>query len=297
MDAVYAPLDEGIRGKLRGGGFTLYGLLQESSDLLSSRYFWRNDLNKYDYIIVAHIWWQGDLLRWLLTRVSPKKIVILDGDDGQRIFPFNKSSLLRYGDLILPLSSISYFKREATGEAALYRLDFPSFFSGSLPRNIYPLHFSIPDEKISKIDQPRTKKFTQHIVDNELVDFLGKKGEKVSTKHCYFSEEDYYNDLRVSNFGVTKKRAGWDCLRHYELAANGCILCFRNLDQKPVHCAPLALNEKNSISYSSVEDLLKKIERLDEGQIDQLRINTFEWVKKQSTVERAKQFLGILRGI
>ena len=36
-----------------------------------------------------------------------------------------------------------------------------------------------------------------------------------------------------SRFGVTTKKSGWDCMRHYELAASGCVPCFRDLEEKP----------------------------------------------------------------
>jgi hypothetical protein len=37
-----------------------------------------------------------------------------------------------------------------------------------------------------------------------------------------------------ARFAYTQKKGGWDCLRHYEIMANGCIPIFRGLDQCPV---------------------------------------------------------------
>ena len=34
-------------------------------------------------------------------------------------------------------------------------------------------------------------------------------------------------------FAYTNKKGGWDCLRHYEILANGCIPIFKNLDNSP----------------------------------------------------------------
>ena len=39
--------------------------------------------------------------------------------------------------------------------------------------------------------------------------------------YIYNTEKEYYNDYAESRFGVTLKKAGWDCLRHYEIIAAG----------------------------------------------------------------------------
>ncbi len=49
--------------------------------------------------------------------------------------------------------------------------------------------------------------------------------------YIYDTEESYYQDYQRSYFGVTSKKAGWDCLRHYEILGNGCIPYFVDLDQ------------------------------------------------------------------
>ncbi|MFM6082923.1 MAG: glycosyltransferase family 1 protein, partial [Dolichospermum sp.] len=82
-----------------------------------------------------------------------------------------------------------------------------------------------------------------------------------------------------------------DCLRHYELAANGCILCFRDIDQKPDTCAPHGLNESNCIIYNSYEDLMNKIHSLSPQKYLQLQHLTYDWIKNNSTIARAKLFL------
>jgi len=43
----------------------------------------------------------------------------------------------------------------------------------------------------------------------------------------------YYNEYRRSRFAVTRKKGGWDCMRHYEILANGCIPIFENLEACP----------------------------------------------------------------
>ena len=43
----------------------------------------------------------------------------------------------------------------------------------------------------------------------------------------------YYNEYRRSRFAATRKKGGWDCMRHYEILANGCIPIFENLEACP----------------------------------------------------------------
>lgn len=46
-------------------------------------------------------------------------------------------------------------------------------------------------------------------------------------------EEAYYRQYREARFGLTWKKGGWDCLRHYEILANGAIPVFRGLRDCP----------------------------------------------------------------
>jgi hypothetical protein len=46
-------------------------------------------------------------------------------------------------------------------------------------------------------------------------------------------EQEYYQQYRDARFAFTRKKRGWDCLRHYEILASGCIPVFRDLDSCP----------------------------------------------------------------
>lgn len=85
---------------------------------------------------------------------------------------------------------------------------------------VYPISFSIPEEKISQRVPEKTKRFA-HIVPGD------------PSTYIFQDETTYYADYQQSIFGRTQKKAGWDCLRHYEILANGCIPWFRDLDRCP----------------------------------------------------------------
>ena len=46
-------------------------------------------------------------------------------------------------------------------------------------------------------------------------------------------EAEYFDDYSRSYFGFTRRKAGWDCMRHYEIIAAGAIPYFVNLSQVP----------------------------------------------------------------
>lgn len=85
---------------------------------------------------------------------------------------------------------------------------------------IYPISFSIPESKI--VDSvPEKRKTFAHIVPND------------PSTYIFTDEASYYNDYQSSVFGLTCKKAGWDCMRHYEILANGCIPFFTDLETCP----------------------------------------------------------------
>jgi hypothetical protein len=102
----------------------------------------------------------------------------------------------------------------------------------------FPITFSIPKEKIV-LEIPDKKKFISNIIPG------------LKETYIYDDEKDYYNEYKQSIFARTCKKAGWDCLRHYEILANGCIPVFDDLENCP----------KNTLSLMP-KDLLKESNEL-----------------------------------
>ena len=85
---------------------------------------------------------------------------------------------------------------------------------------IYPIGFSIPKEKIvNKV--PKKEKVLATIIPGNLDTYI------------FNDEQSYYEDYQTSNYALTTKKGGWDCLRHYEILANGCIPIFPKLQECP----------------------------------------------------------------
>lgn len=295
IDAVEFPKKEILyhqKEAIRGGGFTLYGnLIEESVSLSTENIEEKLKSNHFDLIVFTSIARQYHFFLQYFKYIKNKKVIILDGEDIDIPFPYMWMHFKKYFSRPFPDKHFKYFKREIS-DNTFFRMGF-----GLLPkrlarrffkRRIYPISFSIPATKIVSALPDKKKLFPVHIVDEEIA----KKIEGAQTSYAFESEEAYYQDLQDSKYGITTRRAGWDCLRHYEIAANGAVICFRNLDLKPAHCAPHDLvHGINCISYSNYDELKKIIANIDEVEYLRLQKASLDWVKKNTTIEKIKSIL------
>lgn len=84
----------------------------------------------------------------------------------------------------------------------------------------YPISFSIPACKIVQDIQPKIRYMSRMIPDDK-------------SSYIYETEEAYTKQYRESVFAKTTRKAGWDCLRHYEILAAGAIPYFPDLPNCP----------------------------------------------------------------
>ena len=301
FDAMYKPLSENMRRKIRGNAFSLYGLLDDIPELAEERfYIWITSIRDYDLYIVSDIWNNWHVFNQLSLLVPVEKIIVIDPGDTNRVFPFNNYRLLftkEKARAFTRFKNIRYYKRELTGSIIDYTglnsiLNFA--ISAFIPNDIRPIQFAIPEDKISRITASEKEKlFTNNIVDEQVNQKLQDGhfiplGKQV---YSFSSETDYYNDIKKSKFGITSKRSGWDCLRHYEFAANGAVLCFKNLNDKPGLNAPHGLNESNCIVYNDFDDLMEKINSTDSAKYELLLANNYKWIYDHTTVKLAQYIL------
>ena len=115
--------------------------------------------------------------------------------------------------------------------------------------------------------------------------------------HKFTVEEEYYDDLSSSWFGLTCKKGGWDCLRHYEIMAAGSLLLFKDYDKKPPMCSPVDLP---CFSYSTQEELDELTCRLvvdnkPTREYNEMLNRQRKWlISNGTTIARAKQILKVL---
>lgn len=84
---------------------------------------------------------------------------------------------------------------------------------------IYPIGFAISEKNNKQCT--KKEKILAHIVPGKLETYI------------FENENDYYNDYKKSIFGITCKKGRCDCMRHYEILANGCIHVFVDIDKCP----------------------------------------------------------------
>jgi hypothetical protein len=88
-------------------------------------------------------------------------------------------------------------------------------------QNVLPISFAIPKDKILKEVDQKPNNLLAPLVPGKLKTYI------------YNDEKSYYEMYSKSVFAITNKKAGWDCLRHYEILMNGCIPLFLDLKSCP----------------------------------------------------------------
>jgi hypothetical protein len=182
------------------------------------------------------------------------------------------------------------FKRElspTTAWARTFGLLPPSVAERVVLKDVLPLGFSIPEDRLATGEEPKTKLLGTHVVDPEIQALV----PGTHLRYAFESEDEYYGDLRASKFGITTKKAGWETLRHYEIAASGTVPCFRDLHRKPARSAPLGLDASNCVPYTDPRALLARLEAMGDEEYARLRAGALEWARRNTTRVRATEFL------
>ena len=86
---------------------------------------------------------------------------------------------------------------------------------------VFPITFSIPEEKMLQ-SIPKKTKLLSSLIPGDLKTYI------------YPTEKEYYEEYQKSCFAITTQKAGWDCMRHYEIVANGCLPYFPNIESCPL---------------------------------------------------------------
>lgn len=293
-EIIYTENSNKLKKYIRGGGFSLFFLVKDAEAKRFNLFYDEVPNDKFNFIIIGDIFSNFGFYIQYLPYLKKNKTIILDGSDTPALYPYHGNFWRKPFYWFLPRAHnrFKYYKREWTPDTKFYRyyklIPKPILKFLPEPKNLKKIAFSIPDEKIVKTLPVKTKLFPKHIVDEEVA----AKVEGSFTKYAFENEKDYYIDLQTSKYGITTKRSGWDCLRHYEIAANGTVICFKDLDKKPETCAPHGLIPGvNCISYKNYDDLMSKITNLDDNRYSALQLECLKWVKNNTCKVRAKQIL------
>jgi len=176
---------------LWGKGFTLYNLLSNYDQIDRTDIEKKIKINHFDFIIFGSIHKPRIFFNEAIN--SKSKIIFVDGND----HPFIDEKITRKG---------VYFKRELISDDI---------------KNVYPINFAIPKEKIV------------HTINPKPLNVLAPLTPGKYATYVYENEQDYYQSYQNSIFALTYKKTGWDTLRHYEILMNGCIPLFLNIEKCP----------------------------------------------------------------
>lgn len=175
----------------------------------------------------------------LVSSIYPSnKIILIDGDDFVDIHPLSPKH--------------PYFKRELSNNKFI------------------PIHFAIPESKITQIKLEKTQEYGSIIP--------GQGGYKFEI------EQDYYNDYNKSYFGITMKKAGWDCMRHYEILANNCIPYFTDLHE----CPP---NILTNFPKELLLDARELTNNFDQSKYFSMLDEFFEYTKSHLTTKELAKYV------
>lgn len=147
---------------------------------------------------------------------------------------------------------------------------------------LHPITFSIPEEKIINYIPEKTKL---------LSSLIPGKNET----YIYNTESVYYQEYRKSMFATTTKKGGWDCMRHYEIIANGSIPYFIDIEQCPPNT--MALFPKNlviegKLLYDKFKN--KNINELtsdDMNEYNELAIKFLEYTKENLSTKKMAEYM------
>lgn len=134
-----------------------------------------------------------------------------------------------------------------------------------------PINFAIPSKWIVNSVPTKTIGFAT-IIPGDIRTYI------------YDNEIDYFNGYKQSYFGVTTKKGGWDCLRHYEILMNGCIPFFPDLQSCPI-------NTMFNFPKELIIDCNSKIKTMTNSELNSYIENLLDYTKKNLTTERLFNYI------
>jgi hypothetical protein len=295
-DALYDDFPPSRRQELYGRGFTLYARLPEPAGIDRGGDWLERALDgEFGAIVIGDIhrnWEPWLRIKPHLKRLKDVPIAAIDGGDGPVMYPHGPTWWKQAKPKPLPRAHghVHFFKRELqvlTWWIRYYGFAPPALAERLLRKHVRPIAFSIPEEHLATGTEAKTKLLATRVTDAEVAQLV----EGSAFGHVFTDERDYYADMRASRFGVTTKKAGWETLRHYEIAASGCVPCFRDLDKKPPTSAPFGLDETNCVKYSDPRQLVEEIEGMDDARYASLRAGALAWAARNTTRVRAVELL------
>lgn len=159
-------------------------------------------------------------------------------------------------------------------------LFFLFIINGNIHAEPYPIGFAVPEIKCVDAIPEKTRDFA----------FLIPGDSKT---YIYTQEKEYYKGYQEAYYAVTKAKAGWDCLRHYEILCNGCIPYFIDLNNCPDQCMTFLPKDliKEAMNLEGVSYLHIDHSRFDKSKYYELLTKLLEHTRRHLTTEAMAKYL------
>jgi hypothetical protein len=146
---------------------------------------------------------------------------------------------------------------------------------------IYPLSYSIPDECIVNSIPQKTQLIAQtNPLDHSSYIFNESQ------------ETDYYESYKSAKYAITTKKGGWDCLRHYEILANGCLPLFFDINKcSPHKLTSLPKDLLTSYEYMQTYAMQTVDHPLAEKNYNILANRCLEWTKTNCSCSKSAKYV------
>lgn len=144
----------------------------------------------------------------------------------------------------------------------------------------FPIGFSIPEEKIVEKIPQKDRDFAS-LIPGHLDTYI------------YRRESDYYEGYQRAYYAITCKKQGWDCLRHYEILANGTIPYFIDLDfcdENTLHFFPKELI-KEAMNLEGVSYMHIDHDRFDPEKYNAVLTKLLDYTKEHLTSREMAYYL------
>ena len=143
---------------------------------------------------------------------------------------------------------------------------------------LHNITFSIPKEKITQ-SFPQKKKLLSNLIPGKTETYI------------YNTEEDYYKEYQESLFAITMKKGGWDCMRHYEIMANGCLPYFIDIENCPPNTMTLLPKDLLLECNTLYEKISKTSEQEHEPEYQSLLTKIINHTKQYLTTEKMAKYI------
>lgn len=137
---------------------------------------------------------------------------------------------------------------------------------------VYPISFCLPRQKLRPFRQKPKVKNLSFIVPGDVSTFV------------FRDEESYMNEYQVSKFARTRKKAGWDCVRHLEIMASSSLPVFQDIEQCPEH---------TMIHYPKAmfQEIKAAFEDMAEAQYDALLGASYDWLTQHLISDKMAEYM------